>query len=127
MLERNPGLTPDNVKCRLMSSARPAVKPDGKLAYTVFQQGAGLVDVQGAVSSTATGCANVGLSVLLDTSGITHFGGRANQDENGNYYIMEVQSSPSSGGLIGGLLGIVGTLIQGLASLLDGLLWDGTF
>jgi len=43
MLELQPNLTPDEVKCKLMDSARPAVRDDGTLAYSVFQQGAGLV------------------------------------------------------------------------------------
>src|SRR4029077_4392243 len=107
MLEVSPSLSPDTVKCRLMSSARPAVKTNGTLAYTVFQQGAGLVNANDAVYSTASGCANVGLNVGLDLAGLQHYGGRANQDANGNFYIMEVQNS-SSGGLLGGLLGIVG-------------------
>jgi len=44
ILQSNPALTPDEVKCKILSSARAAVKSDGKLAYSVFQQGMGLVD-----------------------------------------------------------------------------------
>ena len=58
MLQQNPSLTPDEVKCRLMSSARPAQNPDGSLAYSIFQQGAGVVNAYDAVYSTASGCAN---------------------------------------------------------------------
>lgn len=126
MLDANPSLTPDNVKCRLMSSANPAVRPDGRLAYSVFQQGAGMVDAQDAVYSTASGCANRGLNVSLDLAGLKHFGGRANQDANGNYYVMETRRNCGLLGLgctIGDLLGI---LLPGVASLLDGLLWDGS-
>ncbi len=54
MLEANPLLKPDDVKCRLMSSARPAVDANGELTYSVFQQGAGLVSAQDAVYSTAS-------------------------------------------------------------------------
>ena len=72
MLEANPALRPNDVKCRLMSSARPAVKPNGTLAYTVFQQGAGLVNANDAVYSTASGCANVGLNVAYDLAGVQH-------------------------------------------------------
>lgn len=123
MLEANPSLTPDNVKCRLMSSANPAVRPDdGRLGYSVFQQGAGMVDAQNAVYSTASGCANRGLDVALDLAGVKHFGGRANQDADGNFYIMEVQH----GGLIDIIFGLLGKLLPGVASLLDGLLWDGS-
>ena len=49
MLEQNPDLTPDQVKHRLMASARPAQNPDGTLAYSIFQQGAGLVNAFAAV------------------------------------------------------------------------------
>src|SRR5882757_2152547 len=45
MLQADPSLTPDTVKCRLMSSARPAVDANNQLAYSVFQQGTGEVDV----------------------------------------------------------------------------------
>src|SRR6201999_563640 len=44
MLQVNPGLSPDQVKCNLMSSARPAVTGAGNLAYSVFQQGTGLIN-----------------------------------------------------------------------------------
>lgn len=147
MLEVNPHLTPDQVKCRLMATARPAVKPDGTLAYSVFQQGAGLVNAQHAAYSTATDCANQGLDVWLDLAGVEHYGGRANQDENGNFYIMAVESSSGSGrgslALLGGILRGVGGLLRGLgqalqhvpvargalvgvATLLDGETWDGS-
>jgi serine protease AprX len=92
MLEANPLLSPNTVKCRLMDGARPAIRTDGMLAYTVFQQGSGLVNAQDAIYSTATNCANQGLNVAADLAGIQHFGGRANQDANGNFYIMAVAS-----------------------------------
>ena len=129
ILDANPGLSPNNVKCRLMDGARPAVRPDGTLAYSVFQQGAGLVNAQDAIYSTATNCANQGLNVAADLSGIQHYGGRANRDENGNYYIMAVENEP---GLLTQLLSplgslpLLGQLLVGLAVTLDGLLWDGS-
>ncbi len=90
LLEANPGLTPDEVKCRLMATARPATS-DGKLAYTVFQQGAGLIDVAGAAETAVTGCANQGLDLAADLAGEKHYGGRANVDGDGNYCLMEVE------------------------------------
>src|SRR5580658_4153337 len=39
MIQSDPTLTPDNVKCRLLMSSRPAVNSSGGLAYSVFQQG----------------------------------------------------------------------------------------
>ncbi len=103
-------LTPDQVKCHLMSGAHPAVNSSGNLAYSVFQQGAGLVDAHDAAYSNASGCANQGVNVLLDLLGLQHYGGRANEDSNGNFYIMAQapvrRSSPVKGLLsgVGGLL-----------------------
>ncbi len=73
MLQANPGLTPDNVKCRLLASAAAAVTPTGTLAYSVFQQGAGLINAAAAVNSTASGCANQGLNVAADLAGTRAF------------------------------------------------------
>ena len=148
MLQVSPSLTPDTVKCRLMTGAHPAVKSDGTLAYTVFQQGSGLVNAHDAVYSTATGCANQGLNVAADLSGQQHFGGRANYNpKTGEYYIMATSttsSGSSSGGLLGGVFGLVGglgtavsgvpivgpvlgNLLWGVAELGDGLLWNGGY
>ena len=63
LLQDDPSLTPDAVKCRLLASARPAVKTTGKLAYSVFQQGAGLINALDATNSSAVGCANNGLDI----------------------------------------------------------------
>jgi hypothetical protein len=93
MLQRDATLTPDAVKCKLLSSSRPALKTNGALAYSVFQQGAGLINAVSAVNSTATGCANTGLDINADLAGTAHYGGPANQDANGNYYVMDMESS----------------------------------
>jgi subtilisin family serine protease len=89
MLEANPSLTPDQVKCKLISSAHPAVEASGQPAYTVFQQGAGLINVHDAVYSTSNGCANVGLNVAKDLAGTQHFGGPAHQAADGTYYVVD--------------------------------------
>ncbi len=88
VLQMEPGLTPDEVKCKLLSGARPAVDANGNLAYSVFQQGAGMVNAKDAVYAWNYGCANQGLDVAADRAGTKHFGGRANQDANGEYYLM---------------------------------------
>jgi serine protease AprX len=106
MLQKNPVLTPDEVKCKLMASARPARTAAGQVAYSVFQQGAGLVNAPAAANSTATKCANQGLDIAADLAGRTHFGGPANADASGNYYVTD-----SSGNRLSG----------------EGLLWDGGF
>ncbi len=74
MIDDDPTRTPDEVKCKLMDSAQAAV--DGNdLAFSPFQQGAGLIDAPGAVASTRTGCANVGLDVAKDLAGTEHYAG----------------------------------------------------
>jgi serine protease AprX len=93
ILQADPALSPDQVKCKLMASASPAVTAGGTLAYSVFQQGAGLINAISAVNSPATGCANVGLNIGADLAGTTHFGGPANQNSSGAYYIMNMGSS----------------------------------
>ena len=44
VIQAEPWHSVDDIKCRIMSAARPAVNADGSLAYSVFQQGAGMVD-----------------------------------------------------------------------------------
>ena len=97
MLQADPALTPDAIKCRLMAAARPALKVDRTLAYSVFQQGAGLVNAVDAVHSSATGCANGGLDLAADIAGKAHFGGPANQDDSGNYFVMDMDGSAWGG------------------------------
>ena len=71
----------DELKCKIMSAARPAVSADGSLAYSVFQQGAGMVDAYAAVMNQTADCANQGLQIDNDIDGFVHFGGHANRFE----------------------------------------------
>jgi len=87
MLTQDPSLTPDQVKCRLMDSAHSARKENGELAYSVFQQGAGVVNAYDALSSNAMDCANTDLDLVADLAGEQHFSGTANMDAQGNFYI----------------------------------------
>jgi serine protease AprX len=87
ILSQDPSLTPDEVKCRLMDSAHAAFNDQGELAYSVFQQGSGVVNAKSALESNATECANQALDVAQDLAGDEHFFGPANIDENGNFYI----------------------------------------
>jgi serine protease AprX len=80
MLQANPTLTPNQVKCRLISSAASAVKSNGSAAYSIFQQGAGLVNAYEAVYNQAMTCANQGLDISKDVAGTAHYGGPAHQD-----------------------------------------------
>ena len=87
MISQDPSLTPDEVKCRLIDSAHTAMTPAGKLAYSVFQQGSGLVNAKDALKSTASGCANQSLDIQKDLAGEKHFYGPANINEDGNFYV----------------------------------------
>ncbi len=91
MLQKDPSLTPDQVKCRLMASARAAVNAKGKAAYSVFQQGAGLVNALAAVNSGESTCANRGLDIARDLAGTAHYQGPANIDADGTFYLVDEQ------------------------------------
>ena len=100
MLEHEPALTPDDVKCRLMAGAHPAVNSDGTLAYTVFQQGAGLVNAHDAVFNSASGCANPGMDIQRDLDGTEHYAGPVRKTEDGSYYIEGMDGSLWSGSVL---------------------------
>ena len=89
LLQAEPGLTPDEVKCKLMASARPAVDAQGALAYSVFQQGAGLINASDARLETTRDCANRGLDIQQDLAGTQHYGGPARQNDTGDYYVAD--------------------------------------
>lgn len=87
LLQAEPGLTPNEVKCKLMAAARPAVDPLGQKAYSAFQQGAGLINAYDARYETQRDCANRGLDIGKDLAGTEHYGGPARQDADGRYYL----------------------------------------
>jgi serine protease AprX len=89
MLQAEPKLKPDDAKCRLIASARAAVRDDGIHAYTIFQQGAGLVDAVAAVNESAAGCANHDLNIKEDLAGQRHYAGLAGVDDLGTYYLVD--------------------------------------
>ncbi len=75
LLQLEPDLSPDDVKCKLMSSAEPAINSDGLLSYSPFQQGSGYVSVTRAITLGQRGCGNVGLDIQKDMKGREHFQG----------------------------------------------------
>lgn len=87
LLQAEPGLKPDAVKCKLMASARLAVDPKGRKGYSAFQQGAGLINAYDARYETRRDCANRGLDIDKDLAGTEHYGGPARQDADGRYYL----------------------------------------
>lgn len=127
MLQADPTLTPDNVKCQLMAAARPALTSSGTLAYSVFQQGAGLINAISAASSTATGCANIGLNIADDLAGTEHFGGPANENANGQYYITNMNASTAGTPLAGDGLLWSSAYVLGGYQFTEGYLWSQGF
>jgi serine protease AprX len=87
MLTQDPTLTPDEVKCRLMDSAHTAFDNNGELAYSIFQQGSGVVNVADALASNASACANQALDIAQDIAGNEHYFGPANINDDGNFYV----------------------------------------
>jgi len=83
LLQLEPDLTPDDVKCKLMSSAEPAINRDGLLAYSPFQQGHGYVSAPRAVTLGHRGCGNPGLDIHREIAGEEQSSGPAILDENG--------------------------------------------
>ncbi|MBC8076197.1 MAG: S8 family peptidase, partial [Chloroflexales bacterium] len=66
VLQAQPALTNDQVKYRLMATARLALEAGGAAAYSIWEQGAGLAQAQAAVDGTTTATANVGLDIAAD-------------------------------------------------------------
>ena len=77
LLQVEPGLSPDDVKCKFLSSANPAINADGRLSYSPFEQGAGAISIQRALTLGETGCGNRGLDLEADLAGGNHFEGPA--------------------------------------------------
>ena len=66
LIQLEPDLTPEDLKCKLTSSAEPAINRNGKLAYSPFQQGYGYVTATRAVTLGERGCGNVDFDLQAD-------------------------------------------------------------
>ena len=81
ILQANPTLTNDQVKYRLVSTARAALDVStGAPAYSVWEQGAGLVNAAQAVFTTTTTAANTGMDIGQDLTSSTHYWGYTTWD-----------------------------------------------
>ena len=83
MLQLDPGLGNDEIKCRLKTSAEPAIELDGRLAYSPFVQGDGRVNLQRALTLGSTSCDQQSLNLDADMAGLEHFQGPARFHEDG--------------------------------------------
>ncbi|GAB5413118.1 MAG: hypothetical protein Cons2KO_07210 [Congregibacter sp.] len=77
-----PSLSNDELKCMLMSSAMPAIELSGKLAYSPFAQGSGLVDVGRAILFGEKSCEQDEFDLSKDLAGPDHYQGPAVFDAN---------------------------------------------
>ncbi|MEN9934508.1 MAG: hypothetical protein RLZZ387_1087 [Chloroflexota bacterium] len=81
MLQANPAMTNEQVKHRLLATARAALDPSGQPMYSVWEQGAGLVDARQAVlcdvslAVCALGTANGQMNIDLDLTTNAHYWG----------------------------------------------------
>ena len=107
LLQLEPELTPDQVKCRLMSSAHPAILPDGKLAYSPLKQGSGLINISSALTVGDNECDNGQDQLALEIKGEIFFTGPVELDDQSRPVIPEnlrdmlgddpAQDAPSQG------------------------------
>ncbi|WP_371193549.1 S8 family peptidase [Glaciecola sp. SC05] len=87
IIQNDPFITPDNVKCKIVATAK-AAKVNGNLAFSPFKQGAGIVNAYDAVMSQASDCANQGLNIVQDLMGIKHFFGPVVKAPSGELQIL---------------------------------------
>ena len=103
LFQLEPDLTPDDIKCKLTSSAEPAINRDGLLAYSPFVQGFGQVNAKRAVTLGKKGCGNKDLDVNKDMLGTEHYQGPAIVVEEKNVSLPGLQDmlspDPSPDGL----------------------------
>ena len=81
VLSNNPGLTPDEVKYRIMNTAFPWVTETSEAVYSMWQQGSGRVNAPDAVlADDIQGAANEGLDITADFGGTQHYEGYSYYD-----------------------------------------------
>ncbi|MBN1180464.1 MAG: S8 family serine peptidase [Anaerolineae bacterium] len=98
MLSEDPDLTPDEVKYRLMNTARPQFDEEtGTAAYSIWQQGAGRVWAPDAVFTDMEGAANAGMDISLDLAGVEHYWGWTVYDTDAEEFTVNGYTSWSDG------------------------------
>jgi subtilisin family serine protease len=101
ILQANPNLNNNQIKQRLMSTARTAIDTStGKLVYSPWEQGAGLLDTNASIFATSTDSANVGMNIALDlvtnTDPQTHYWGYTTWDQAAGKYQLVTPSGTQS-------------------------------
>lgn len=77
ILQLEPDLNNDELKCMFRTSTEPAIDLDGRLAYTPFAQGEGMVSLQRALTLGRKDCDQDNLDLAAELADETHFQGPA--------------------------------------------------
>jgi serine protease AprX len=100
-LSRNPELTPDQVKFRVMYTSFPWIdleSSDGSALYSLWQQGAGRVNAPDAVFADISGTANYGMDIQEDLVGNVHYEGFSYYDAESGEFRLRGEFSDWTGG-----------------------------
>ncbi|MCX6060462.1 MAG: S8 family peptidase [Chloroflexi bacterium] len=82
IISNNPEISPNEVKIRLTGTALPWVDATTTEAlYSMWVQGAGMVNAPDAVFADVSGAANEGMDIQADLAGTTHYEGYSYYDE----------------------------------------------
>ena len=82
IISKNPEISPNEVKMRLTGTALPWVDATTTEAlYSMWVQGAGMVNAPDAVFADVSGAANEGMDIQADLDGTTHYEGYSYYDE----------------------------------------------
>ncbi len=96
---QHPGISPDEVKYRLMYTAFPWIDlASSDALYSVWQQGAGRLNAPGAVLDAVIGVANLGMDLSADLAGTAHFQGFSYFDETAEEFRLLGDFSEWAGG-----------------------------
>ncbi|WP_371376543.1 S8 family peptidase [Thalassotalea aquiviva] len=119
LLSANPELTPDLVKCHLLDSAKLMVTEEKGLAFSLFQQGRGVVDTMLALKADNEHCIDNSQALALEIANEEHYLGPVEYNaETGEHYLPGLEDHAWDGVYTDGTLW---GKVKYLAS--DGTLW----
>ena len=101
ILQANPNLTNNQVKYRLMATAKPAIDTTtGQAVYSPWEQGAGLIDANSAIYTSTLATANDGMNIALDLDTVsasqTHYWGNTIWNElTGQFSVIDPTTGQS--------------------------------
>ena len=110
VLSRNPGLTPDQVKYRVMATALAWVTEDQSQAlYSIWQQGSGRLNGADAVLVDFDASANQGMDIWADLDGVTHYEGYSYFDSETGSFKLQGDYNETGTDAIGSWSGTIGS------------------